>query len=413
MIPIIVAFIVAAAICYVFLRRTVFNFGDPLLFVDVAIPFSAALLTFLCSSNLVTWDKLGLFTIVGVSFLVGGRIATAFFGRESFRSAIEGSVARLSRTEIYTILIATTVITVVLAAFAIQAGAQGDARQDFNRAFRPVVTLHSGLWLFSLLALLSTKLKKAEVIVWFILLVVPSIAFSGKSVLLPVFFWYGLKFFVEKRRANVVTIAVLTTVLFAGVAVMGLIAYGAENSSDIFLLIVGRLWLSGDVYIYAYQKGALDMVRSDYHVSFLSYMFHPITSLVGIRGYTKPLGSMLASEALQSDVLTGPNPHLPVLLDFFFPHQIVITVLISITVGAFVIGIRAWGIYLSKSRSRYLALGGVTAAIFCPAGGFTDTSLVFIALVGVASVTVLGSILELLIPRRPRRRAAIAALPSN
>lgn len=412
MIAVILSFIIAAAVCYVFLRRTIFNFGDPLLFVDVAIPFSAALLTFLCTSNLVTWDKLALFAIVVVSFLAGGRIATAFFGRETFRSAIERSVARLSRTEIYTILIVTTAITVVLAIFAIQAGAQGDARQDFNRAFRPVVTLHSGLWLFSLMALLSAKLKKTEVTIWFILLVVPSIAFSGKSVLLPVFFWFGLKFFVQKKHADVATIAVLTGFLLAGVAIMGLIAYGAENSSDILVLIAGRLWLSGDVYIYAYQKGGLDMVRSDYHVSFLAYMFHPITSLVGIRGYSKPLGSMLASEALQSDVLTGPNPHLPVLLDYFFPGQIAVTVLISIAIGAFVIGIRAWGIYLAKSRSRYLSLGGVTAAIFCPAGGFTDTSLVFISLVGVASVTVLGAIFELLIPRRSQARLAVAASPT-
>jgi len=411
MIEIILAFVISAFICFVFLHRTVFNFGDPVLFVNIAIPFSAALLTFLCVSNLVTWDKLGLFAIVGVSFLIGGRIATAFFGRETFRSAIERSVGRLSRQEIYAILIVTTCITMVLAAFAVQAGAQGDGRQDFNRAFRPVVTLHGGLWLFSLLALLSKKLKKTEVIVWFVLLVVPSIAFSGKSVLLPVFFWFGLKFFVEKRRANFFTFAILTGVLFAGVGVMGLIAYGAENSSDILTLIVGRLWLSGDVYIYAYQKGGLDMVRSDYHVSFLSYMFHPFTALVGIRGYDRPLGSMLASEALGTDVLTGPNPHLPVLLDYFFPDQILVTVLISIAIGAVVIGIRAVGIYLAKSRSRYLALGGVTAAIFCPAGGFTDTSLVFISLVGVGSATVLGSILELLFHRRPRRRLAITALP--
>jgi hypothetical protein len=414
MIIAVAAWIISAAVCYLFMRRVIFNFGDPLLFVNISIPFSAALLSFLCASNLVSWDKFVLFSLVLLSFLAGGRIAAAFFGREGFRRAMIKSVSRLSRTEIYMILSLTTVITIVLAFLAVQAGAQGDARQDFTRAFRPLVTLHSGLWLFSLIALLSPKLSNTKVLIWFVLLVVPSIAFSGKAVLLPVFFWFGMRFFVNRKRANLTTVAVLTGTVFLGVGIMGLIAYGASSSADIFLLIAKRLWLSGDVYVYAYKQDALTMVRADYHVSFLSYMLHPITSLIGIRGYEKPLGSMLASEVLRSDVLVGPNPHLPVLLDYFFPNQMVVTILISIFIGALVIGVRAVGIHLADTRSRYLGLGGITAAVFCPAGGFQDTSQVLIALVGIAAVTACGVVFELFVRRGPRRQSVASnALPNE
>lgn len=402
----ITAWIFTAAICWFFMRRAVFNFCDPLLFVNIAIPFSAALLAFMCVDDYISWDKMVLFFVVLLAFLAGARISASFFTREQFRRAIESAVGRFTKTEITTILVITTCLTLLLAIYALDANAQGDARQDFNRAFRPIVTLHGGLWLFSLLLLLSPRLSIRQVVFWLVLLIVPSVAFSGKAVLLPVLFWFGLRLFIRKRRVNMVTIAVLTGFVLMGVGIMGLIAYGASSSAAVLLLIATRLWLSGDVYIYAYQKDALSMVRADYHVSFLAYMFHPITSLFGVRGYDKPLGSMLASEVLRDNVLVGPNPHLPVLLDYFFPDQLVPTILVSVVVGAAVLAIRSAGIGLAKSRSRYLALGGVAAAVFCPPGGFTDTSQVLISLVGIAAVTACGSIMDLLTSRGNRRTSS-------
>ena len=408
MIPAVTAWIAAALICFVFMRRIVFNFGDPLVFVNVSIPFSAALLAFLCSENQISWDKLGLFFLVLTFYLIGGRISAAFFSRDIFRRAIIKSVNRLSKAEIYVLLALTTLITLLLAYFAVLAGAQGDARQEFSRAFRPLVTLHSGLWLIALLALLSPVLSRKEVFFWFALLVTPSIAFSGKAILLPIFFWFGLRFFVLSKQASFTAIAALVMAVFVGVSIMGLLAYGAESSAAVLLLIVGRLWLSGDVYIYAYQRDALAMTRHDYHVSFLSYMLHPVTSLFGLRGYEKPLGSMLASETLESDVLTGPNPQLPVLLDYFFPADLPMTVILALLVGIGVIAIRVVGIRLNESRSRYLALGGVAAAVFAPQAGFADTSLVTISVVGIIVATGCCGFVELVAQPFLRRRRNLA-----
>lgn len=414
MIIAILAWIIAASICYLFLHRTIYNFGDPMIFDNISIPFSAALLTVLCAVQLVAGEKLILFILVLIGFLTGVRTATAFFGREQLRRAIIGSISRLSRAEIYFILISTMLVTLVLTGLAIQGGGLGDGRQDFNRSFRPLSILRSGLFLFSLLALLSPKLSFRQVAIWLGMLVLLSIAFSGKSVFIPIFYWIGLKFFITKKRASLKMLVSLGVVLLGGVGVMGLLAYGASSVADLVVLTTNRFWMYGDVYIYAYKLDALSLIRGQYKVSFLSYMLHPITSLIGIRGYDKPLGSMIMSQVVHADVLGGPNPQLPVLLDFFFPNQIAISITIAFAIGVLVCGIRVIGVRLAQGRSRYLAVGGIGAAIFCPAAGFVDTSQVMIALVGIVAVTFCGTIMELFPLRWPRSvRSFGAALDTD
>jgi hypothetical protein len=56
---------------------------------------------------------------------------------------------------------------------------------------------------------------------------------------------------------------------------------------------------------------------------------------------------------------------------------------------------------LASSRSRYLGLGSIAAAIFCPAAGFVDTSQVLITLIGVIAVTACASIFELFTRNSP------------
>jgi hypothetical protein len=394
------AWMVAGLMCLFCLRRAVYNFTDPFVAVNVTIPFSAALLAVLCATRLVAPDKLLWFFLVLAGFLAGARTVLAFFGRERFRLAIVRAISGPSKLELQGLLILTALVTIVLTVFAVQAGAQGDARQDFGRTFRPLVTLQSGLFLFSLLALLSPKLSIKQVASWLVFLVILSIAFSGKAVFMPIFLWFGLRLFIQKRRVGVRTIVILAIGITVGIAIMGIVAYGVSSSGGVLSLIMNRLWLSGDVYIYAYQMDALSYIRGIYPVTFLSYVFHPITSLVGIRGYEKPLGSMIASQVTGSDVLTGPNPQLPVLLDFFFPNQIVLSMSIAFVIGAIVIGIRLIGVRLAEGRSRALALGGIAAAVFTPSAGFVDMSQSLIALVGITAVTVGGASLELLI-RRP------------
>jgi hypothetical protein len=396
----IIAGILAALICYAFLRRATYNLFDPLIVTNISIPLSAALLAALCSTELVTWDKLWLFAAVLLAYLLGARVVSAFFGRETLRQAIIDTLSAIRRNEINVILTVTVSLTLALAVLGLQAGAQGDARQEFGRIFRPALLFQNGLLLSSLILLLSPKLPRITVAAWLTALIVLSVPFSGKAVLFPVLYWFGVKLYLERRAITVRAGIGMTLVVLIGVAAMGLVAYGTSSATSAFLLITNRFWMSGDVYIYAYQANGLDAVRDNYPVSFLAYMMHPITSLVGMRAYDKPLGSMLASQVMRADLFTGPNPQLPVVIDYFFPGQLGAALVVAFAVGFLVIGIRPLGMMLArKTRNRYLRLGGIVAVVFGPAAGFLDTSQVLIALAGIVASCAFLIVLDLLFSR--------------
>ena len=173
---------VIAALCfYLLLRRAIFNLLDPLVVVNIALPFSAALLAVLCATELVTWDKFTLFVAVLLAYLAGGRIAAAFFGRGSFREALSTALADIREREITAVLVITAGVTLIVAVLGLQAGAEGDSRLAFGRLFRPIILVQNGLFLFSLVLLLARSMPVPRACLWLALLVVLSIPFSGKA----------------------------------------------------------------------------------------------------------------------------------------------------------------------------------------------------------------------------------------
>lgn len=395
----IVTWLLVALACYLLLRRVSYNLLDPIVVLSFYIPFAAAFLAVLCDTGLVTWDKFQLFCIVLVSYLVGIRAVSAFFKRDQFRSFMVDTLISIRGGEIAVVVVVTAAATIVLAALALGMGAQGDARQEFGRALRPLVLIQGGLSQLSSLLLASPRLAVSKSAPALLALALLSVPFSGKSVLLPVLFWYGLRLFMTGRRVSLKTLLLMTVTTVIGVVAMAMFAYGISSIGDAIVLFGARLWMSGDTYIYAYQEGALEELRSDYDVSFIPYMLHPLTSLLGLRAYDKPLGAMLASQVTGEDTLRGPNPHLPVVLDYFFPDQLIASVLLAFTIGALVMAVRPLCRVLASSRSRYVKLGGLVAAVFCPAMGFLDTSQVLIGLVAVAAATTVGATLELMLDR--------------
>jgi hypothetical protein len=404
--------ILTALVLYVFLRRVAFNLFDPLLVLAIFLPFSASLLAVLCQTELISWDKFWLFSLVLLGYLGGGYLASRNFRLEAFRAQIIATLASIRGSEAKAILLATLAITMVLALLGLESGASGDARQSFGRVFRPLLVLQNGLFLFSLMLLLSRRLSLLRALTWLVPLMVLSIPFSGKGVVVPALFWLGLRLYLNRRRITLRTATIASITVIAGVTCMVLIAYGKSNLLTAFAFIGTRFWLSGDVYIYAYQSDALAAVRNNTSLNFISYMLHPLTSLVGIRAYDKPLGSLLASQVNGEDVLTGPNPQLPVLLDYFFPDASIACALIAFVIGFLVIGIRPLGMRLARSRSRYLRLGGIVAAIFCPAAGFIDTSQVLITWVGIAAIALGCMVLEIMLPAHAGSGSAPPTLPA-
>jgi hypothetical protein len=396
------AWLLTALLCYVFLGRTAYNVFDPLLLTNISVPFSAALLAVLCASELVPWEKLVLFTVALLGYLAGGRVAAAFYGRETFREVAISALSQARRGEIFTILTMTLCTTLVVAALGLMTGAAGDARQEFGRTFRPLVLLQNGLFWYSLVLLLSRKLSGKAAASWLVTLLLLSVPFSGKGVLLPALYWFGLRIYLYRKPITLFAMLSVASFGLAGAGAMTLLAYRASGISDAFLRLTTRFWMSGDVYLLAYQMDGLAAVRGNYPVSFPRYMMHPITALVGMRAYDKPLGGMLQSAIAQDNVMTGPNPQLPVVLDFFFPDRLALSIGIAFVIGFMVISIRPIGMLIAKNtRSRYFRIGGIAAAVFCPSAGFLDTSQVEIGLVSLVAVASILVGLELLLANQP------------
>jgi hypothetical protein len=392
----IAAFLGAAAACYVFLRPITYSILDPVLVLSVFIACSAPLLAVLCATDLVPWPKFTLFAVVLLAYLAGARTAGAKFSRIGFRQQLADTTWGFSRSEVKAILILTILFTAMLAGLGIVFGAAGDARQQFGRDFRPLILIHGGFFLFSLVLLLSRRFSFSRAMIWVIAAALIAVPFSGKSILVPVIYWIGLRLYVNERRVTLRTIAISASIVVVGVSLMAVVAYGKVSLGEVFFLLGYRLWMSGDTYIYAYQLHGLAGLRGHYNVSFIPYMLHPITALVGIRAYEAPLGAALASQILGKDVLVGPNPHLPVLLDFFFNGSLVASAPIAFIIGYLVLGLRPLGMALQRCRVRFVRLGALVAAIFAPAAGFLDTSQVLISLIGITAVAGTCTLIDLI-----------------
>jgi hypothetical protein len=381
-----VAFLGAALACYLCLRRGAFSVLDPLLITAISIPASAALLAYLYDAGAVGWGAVSVFLLVLTGYLCGARVVLTFFSREEFRNFVRRTVNDIEKRELVVVLLFAALLTGTLAALGLGADASGDARQGFGRAFRPLLLLQNGAFAMSLVVLLSQRISLLFASAWLAALLAMSVPFAGKGVLVPVMMWVGLRIFMVGGRLTFKTLALVGSIVTGGAGFMALLSYGASGGGDAILLLANRVWMSGDVYIYAYQQGALEGIRSNYPVSFLAYMLHPLTSLVGLRAYEKPLGAMLSSEVIKDDVLTGPNPQLPVVLDFFFPDSLAI-VPAAFLIGMMVISLRTMLPAFAACRSRFLKIGATAAALFAPGVGFLDTSQVLMTVVSISAVT--------------------------
>lgn len=386
-----------SGLVFICLRRACFNILDPLMVLGVAVPFSALMLFSLVDQDRMSIVNVIPFFVVFFGYYISILLFSRFLSLRLFRGAFVGVLARFSVREVKSVVVLAVIVTMVLGIFAVLYGGYGDNRQYFSKLMRPLVIVQNGLFLLSLILLLRRGLEKSFVLFAMLLLLVFSIPFSGKSVLIPFAFWLGLLLFVREKNIQFVHVFSVFIVTFGGIYIMGALAYNATHITEFFDLIVYRFMMFGDVYIYAYAEGALESLRSHYDVSFLRYVIHPFTAIVGFRAYDKPLGSMLSSEVSGQDLLTGPNPQLPVILDFFFSGNYIIQFLFAFLAGSVIVGLRLFAIRVDLLRMRYMEASFLSVAVFGPQAGFMDFSLVVIMCIsaGVVGVGLTG--LEMLL----------------
>lgn len=366
--------LVVAGVIFLLLRKIIYSVLDPVLVGFSTIVMSAVMVYGLYDLNGIQPIVLLNFVLLLLAFLLGAKASCKGFSIDGFRNALEEVSQRFSRNEVIWVFVVTLVLTLVLSILGFIQGAAGDARLEFFRNYRALVLIQSGMSVPLAILLLTREISFRVRASMMLLLVLLSVPFSGKSVFLPLLQWVGLWMFLEQRKISIGLAVPLGLSIVGVFSLVVVFAYGATSVSDVVYILIGRVLASGDVYIYAYQSGSMDAVKQYYHPDFLAYMLHPLTSIIGFRGYEKPLGSMLASEMVGMDILTGPNPQVPVLLDFFFAQEWSLKLLLAYLLGFLSFYLRGMSVISGRSFSRYSQLGLLTAGIFLPTSGFADFS---------------------------------------
>lgn len=377
--------IVALLLLWTQWRRFAYGVMDPIVWGSVGICFSAALLGALCEAGLIETVVPAIFFLalsayVAGSLCVGRRLDVR--GTE-IRSGICSVVDRGNKYDLQTTVALAILLSGLLGGLGLIWGAGGDSRAEFARVLRPLVVVQAGCFYLALLCLLSKKFASIERYVLLAMLMLPTFFFSGKSFILPLVYFVGLNVYIRNIRYSLRQILLLLTLVGLSFASVVFLSYGARSLSDVAAVFLTRMWLSGDVYIYAYQMDGMSWLRGDYDVNFIAYMLHPFTALLGVRAYDIPLGAELSSVLVGEKVFTGPNPQLPFLLDFFFNANFLLIGIFAFVFGAIVFYARASAIRLMHAKSWWVQMLSVTGFVFLPAAGFIDFSLVEMAFISM------------------------------
>jgi hypothetical protein len=362
-----------------------YSIASPNFFNLLTIAFSALLVTSLYTNDLINSYATIVFTINLLGYLIGVKIVTYKFSGEQFKFSIINIVSKFGKSEIKYILYLNMFLITCLGLLGIAFDGSGDSRQQFARLFLPIQILVTGISQMSLVLLLTDKISNAYKYIYIFFCVILSIPFSGKSVFFPIFFLIGLQSFIGQIQINLKIIVGSISFFTFSFMFIAIQNYGATELEMVIDLFITRLMMSGDVYIYAYQNDFLENVRKYYNPNFIMYLIHPITSLVGLRAYDRPLGAMLGSEASGFEVFTGPNPQTPVFLDFFFPNYLSVQFTLSLIMGiiSFIICRIAVNKQYMIRCPKYSNLLILTAAIYLPLLGFIDFSRFIIGLISL------------------------------
>lgn len=377
----------AAALLLLWMQWSRFAYGvmDPIVWGNIGICFSAALLGALRQTGLIDTKVPVIFFLVLSAYVAGSLCAG---GKLKVRSAeVRSGICRVvdsgRKYDLQTIVTLAILLSGVLGGLGLIWGAGGDSRAEFARMLRPLVIVQGGCFYLALLCLLSQRFSSAERYVLLAVLMVPTFFFSGKSFILPLVYFVGLNIYIRDIRYSPGQILILLALVGLSFASVVFLSYGARSLTDVAAVFLTRMWLSGDVYIYAYQMDGISWLRGDYDVNFIAYMLHPFTALLGVRAYDVPLGAELSSVLAGEKVFTGPNPQLPFLLDFFFNANFFLIGIFAFMFGAIVFYARAAVTRWTRAKSWWVQILSVTGFVFLPSAGFVDFSLVEMAFISM------------------------------
>jgi hypothetical protein len=172
------------------------------------------------------------------------------------------------------------------------------------------------------------------------------------------------------------------------------------NFGDAVTSLLNRLFASGDIFYYSF-------IYNDYHdlfgqYNFWSYVFHPITSLIGIRGYEWPIGALLFAQPGIEIQGFGPNPQLPMTALILLQGNFWLSALFCAVMAVLMVFCRNFALDMLERRSLPTVLRTSILAIFFvkPTVILADFGLMMIEIIATVGMTIVTLVFQGILDRR-------------
>jgi hypothetical protein len=425
----VVAFVGMFIIVRFLSRRLLFSDLDSLGVMNLTVVLSVTLLTAFAATGEILFSDFATVLFMALSFYAGLFLVGRYSGKplpmgpgaNAVRVAFQGNTLN----NVNMVLLAAFFVFLNVYGFRelmtlgpVSGGGAIDERQLVFKEHREIDVLLRGLNVVLPFYAIGVYLvaRRKWVLVVILIAAASGAALGGKSFLLSwVIPYFTLDGILVRRRSVFQWLKQFNVALLSlGGAFLLLVLWGVSET-DAYWRLVDRIFATGDLYYYSLVKG--DFHRLFHQYNFFSYLFHPFTAIIGIRGYEWPIGSAIIGTAGFPITGYGPNPHLPILLLVLLDGRIWLAALVSIVFGVAVGLARVGGL-------RLLAKGGIPAfwkiaAFALLIGGapviYADIEAFQFALLGVAAIIPVMTVLDelLSIAFRKRQHAMVPAPASR
>ena len=332
--------ILFAAILYVIYewlcKELILGPFDGFTLTNISVASSGGLLFAFYNLNLVKFDQALQIIILYTTFYLG----VAAIGKSNKNLikkytklgnfSIQDVFAVDNLTENYLVITGfiSLLLSLLFTAILFLSGGGGDDRIGFYKSFRSLSLVSNACQLIFIPTSIAycivnkkNKNKNKNKIFPLLILNLSVLLFSGsKSGLIPIISYASTMasviFGKDKAVENIKKYWLLILMLLLTPILATSYAKGSSINDSINSLL-DRIYSSGDLYYYSFVVGDYTDLYKSYN--FFSYLLHPFTSLIGIRGYDFPIGSklfyfaQLAQSPNTEEMGFGPNPQLPIL----------------------------------------------------------------------------------------------------
>ncbi len=325
------------------------SFLDSLGFLNANVAFSLTTLFSLYSLGLIGTNDVVEASLITASFYAGIFIVSTL-NKKKIKKLIEHS--QLYKTTMEDGLLSknliiigsvSIVLTTIFSILLLSQGGISDDRIIIAKSLRgPDLIRQGASVLFCYISLLSFMVRRNKLSIVFLVISITVSFFSGsKGFLIPyaiAYFTLNKLLYPQKNETNK-NIVIVCLILLSSSLVK---VFWGSNPVAAFFEIINRLFSSGDTYYYAYHLVDKSKLFDDY--SFFSYLLHPFSSLISIKGYNYPIGANLFGRITGDYSGYGPNAYLPIVLIILLKGNAFFAILISFLFGSFVCVSRIYGL---------------------------------------------------------------------